>query len=303
MKYLIIGAGGTGGAIGAYMARAGKDVTLIARGAHLEAMKQDGLRVIRPEDEFIISDIKACSMGEYHETPDVIFVCVKGYSVDDIIPFIKRISGAHTIIIPILNLWGTGGKMQPELPDVLVTDGCIYIASEKQEPGVILMRGNILRVIFGVRNETEYRSELETVERDLNESDILGILSHNIQRDTLLKFSYVSAQSACGAYYNVPAEPMQQPGEIRDCWVTLMKEIEKLANAMGIYFEEDIVERNLKIMAGVDPMMTTSMQRDLAEGKASEIDGQIFEVVRLARKYGVELPEYEKIAEALMVSE
>lgn len=299
MKYLVIGAGGTGGAIGAYMARAGKDVTLIARGKHLEAMKQNGIKVIRPTDEFVVEDIKAFSMEEYNETPDVIFVCVKGYSIDEVIPFIQRVAAKHTIVIPILNLWGTGGKMQPELPELLVTDGCIYIASEIKEPGVLLMRGNILRVIFGVRHEEEYRKDLEEVESDLKESEILGILSHNIQRDTLLKFSYVSAQSACGTYYNVPTGPIQKPGEIRDCFIKLIKEIDELANAMGIYFEEDIVERNLKIMAPIDPMMTTSMQRDLAEGKASEIDGQIYEVVRLADKYGLELPEYRKIAKAL----
>lgn len=299
MKYLVIGAGGTGGAIGAYMARAGKDVTLIARGKHLEAMKQNGIKVIRPTDEFVVEDIKAFSMEEYNETPDVIFVCVKGYSIDEVIPFIQRVAAKHTIVIPILNLWGTGGKMQPELPELLVTDGCIYIASEIKEPGVLLMRGNILRVIFGVRHEEEYRKDLEEVESDLKESEILGILSHNIQRDTLLKFSYVSAQSACGTYYNVPTGPIQKPGEIRACFIKLIKEIDELANAMGIYFEEDIVERNLKIMAPIDPMMTTSMQRDLAEGKASEIDGQIYEVVRLADKYGLELPEYRKIAKAL----
>jgi 2-dehydropantoate 2-reductase len=299
MKYLIIGAGGTGGAIGAYMARAGKDVTLIARGKHLDAIKQNGIKVIRPADEFVVEGIKAYSMEEYSETPDVIFVCVKGYSIEETIPFIQRVASNHTIVIPILNLWGTGGKMQPELPEILVSDGCIYIASEIKEPGVLLMRGNILRVIFGVRQEEEYRKELEEVESDLKESEILGILSHNIQRDTLLKFSYVSAQSACGIYYNVPTGPIQKPGEIRDCFIKLIKEIDELANAMGIYFEEDIVERNLKIMAPIDPMMTTSMQRDLAEGKASEIDGQIYEIVRLADKYGLELPEYRKIAKAL----
>lgn len=299
MKYLVVGAGGTGGAIGAYMARAGKDVTLIARGKHLDAIKQNGIKVIRPADEFVVEGIKAYSMEEYSETPDVIFVCVKGYSIEETIPFIQRVASNHTIVIPILNLWGTGGKMQPELPEILVTDGCIYIASEIKEPGVLLMRGNILRVIFGVRHEEEYRKELEEVESDLKESEILGILSHNIQRDTLLKFSYVSAQSACGTYYNVPTGPIQKPGEIRACFIKLIKEIDELANAMGIYFEEDIVERNLKIMAPIDPMMTTSMQRDLAEGKASEIDGQIYEVVRLADKYGLELPEYRKIAKAL----
>jgi 2-dehydropantoate 2-reductase len=219
MKYLVIGAGGTGGAIGAYMARAGKDVTLIARGKHLDAIKQNGIKVIRPADEFVVEGIKAYSMEEYSETPDVIFVCVKGYSIEETIPFIQRVASNHTIVIPILNLWGTGGKMQPELPEILVTDGCIYIASEIKEPGVLLMRGNILRVIFGVRHEEEYRKELEEVESDLKESEILGILSHNIQRDTLLKFSYVSAQSACGTYYNVPTGPIQKPGEIRDCFI------------------------------------------------------------------------------------
>lgn len=299
MKYLIIGAGGTGGAVGAYMAKAGKDVTLIARGAHLEEIKKNGLKVIRPEDEFTVSHIKAASMEDYTDTPDVVFVCVKSYSIDDVIPFIKRVAGPETIVIPILNIWGTGGRMQRQLPDILVTDGCIYIASEIKSPGVILMRGNILRVIFGVRHESEFREELKLIEADLNESEILGVLSNNIQRDTLLKFSYVSAQSGCGTYYDVPAGPMQEPGEIRDCFIELIREIDMLAGAMGIKFEEDIVERNLKILADLDPIMTTSLQRDLAEGRPSEIDGQIHEVVRLARRYGVKLPEYEKISAAL----
>ena len=301
MKYLIIGAGGTGGAVGAYMMKAGKDVTFIARGAHLEAMKQNGLRVVRPEDEFTVENVKACTMEEYNDIPDVIFVCVKGYSVNDTVPFIKKVAGPHTVVIPILNIYGTGAAMQPHLPEVPVTDGCIYIASEISEPGVILMKGYILRVIFGVREPEEYRPVLKQIEQDLNDSEILGVLSDNIRRDALLKFSYVSAQSACGTYYDVPTGPIQEPGEIRDCFIELIREINTLANAMGIFFEEDIVERNLKILADITPDMTTSMQRDIYAGKSSEIDGQIYEVVRMAEKYGVELPMYEKIASELKI--
>lgn len=302
MKYLIIGAGGTGGAIGAHMARAGKDITFIARGKHLEAIKNNGLQVIKPEGNFIIEDSKACTMEEYaagEQTPDVIFVCVKGYGIADTIPFIKQIAGAETVVIPILNIYGTGEMMQPHLPELLVTDGCIYTASEIKEPGIILMRGNILRVIFGVRDKNEYRPVLRKIEKDLKDSGILGVLSEDIKKDALLKFSYVSAQSACGYYYDVPVGAMQQPGEIRECFISLVSEIDKLAKAMGIDFGEDIVERNLKIMAGVTPEMTTSMQRDLAAGKDSEIEGQIFEVIRMAERYGVELPTYKKITEAL----
>lgn len=302
MKYLVIGAGGTGGAIGAHMARAGKDVTLIARGAHLAAMQKSGLKVIKPEETFTVEEISACTMEEYHGDPDVILVCVKGYSIDGIIPFIRRIAGAHTIVIPILNIYGTGGRMQPKLPDLLVTDGCMYIASEIMEPSVILMRANVFQVVFGVRDpEVDERSmeRLHHIRQDLNESGIKGVLSDHIRRDALLKFSYVSPQSACGAYYNVPAGEIQKPGEARDCFISLIREIDLLAKAMGIYFDGDIVVRNLKILDKVEPAMTTSMQRDLAAGKPSEIDGQIFEVIRLAQEYGVNLPTYEKIATAL----
>lgn len=303
MKYLIIGAGATGCAVGAHLARAGKDVTFIARGNTLTALKEKRMTVIKPAEKFNICQVKAYSMDEYEmcrDSPDIIFVCVKGYSVDETIPFIRNIASPETIVIPILNIYTTGEKMQSQLPDILVTDGCIYVAAEITEPGTVLMHGDILRVVFGVRDKASIKEtqqdKLQNVYEDLNESGIIGMLSDNIRRDALMKFSYVSAQSACGAYYDAPAGPMQSPGEIRACFSELIREIVKLANAMGITFEEDLVERNLKILDDLDPEFTTSMQRDIMSGKKSEIDGQIYEVVITARRLGVELPTYEKIA-------
>ena len=153
LKYVVLGAGGTGGPIGGYLTRAGKDVTLIARGRHLEAMKSDGLEIELGEEHFLAS-VKACSMEEYKETPDVIFVCVKGYSLDEAADFIKTTADPHTVVIPILNIYGTGGKLQEMLPDLTVTDGCIYIASQIKEPGKILMSGKIFRVVYGLRKGT-----------------------------------------------------------------------------------------------------------------------------------------------------
>ena len=100
LKYVVLGAGGTGGPIGGYLTRAGKDVTLIARGRHLEAMKSGGLEIELGGEHFLAS-VKACSMEEYKETPDVIFVCVKGYSLDEAADFIKRTADPHTVVIPI----------------------------------------------------------------------------------------------------------------------------------------------------------------------------------------------------------
>ena len=91
MKYLVIGAGGTGGSIGAYMTEAGKDVTLIARGAHLEAMQKNGLQMeTTRKGNYTVKPVKAADMEHYDEQPDVIFVCVKGYSLEDTVPSFKK---------------------------------------------------------------------------------------------------------------------------------------------------------------------------------------------------------------------
>jgi 2-dehydropantoate 2-reductase len=304
MKYLVIGAGGTGGCIGAYMTEAGKDVTLIARGAHLAAMQKDGIRMeTTKKGNYTVKPVRAVDMEHYDEQPDVIFVCVKGYSLENTIPFIRRVAKPETVVIPILNIYGTGGRLQEKLPELLVTDGCIYIAGEIKAPGCLWQNGDIFRVVFGVRKPSEYRPVLQEIKKDLDESGIDGVLSDNIQRDALQKFSYVSPMAACGQYYDARAGEMQHPGEIRDTFAALIHEIDLLANAMGIHFETDIVKTNLKILDTLTPEASTSMQRDMKKGGQSEIDGLIYEVVRLGEKYQVELPTYERIAKKLKSGE
>ncbi|MDE6388104.1 MAG: 2-dehydropantoate 2-reductase [Lachnospiraceae bacterium] len=297
MKYLVIGAGGTGGSIGAYMTQAGKDVTLIARGEHLKQMQQHGLKMETKKGNYIVNPIKATDMGHYDEQPDIILVCVKGYSLGETIPFIQRIAKESTIVIPILNIYGTGGRMQEQLPDLLVTDGCIYIAGEIKKPGTILLRGDIFRIVYGVREPQELRQELFEVAQDFKDSGIEGVLSDNIRRDALQKFAFVSPMAACGLYYHVSAGDAQITGEPRDTFVKLMKEIDALAVAMEVPFLVDIVTTNLQILDTLNPEASTSMQRDVYAGKSSEIDGLIYEVVRMGERYGVPTPTYKMIAD------
>lgn len=314
MKYIIIGAGGTGGILGFYMTKAGKDVTLIARNAHLEAMKKQGLSVQKMwTNETETIPVSAESMESYEakgEKADVILVCVKKYSLDSCIPFIQNISHENTIVVPVLNVYGTGAYLQEKLPKILVTDGCIYVSANIKQAGVLLQHGEILRVFFGVREKEdlkklngqldgEYKAErlLKKIAQDFKDSGIDGILSDNIKRDALTKFSYVSPIGTAGLYLHAVAGDFQREGEARELFKTLIREIVTLANAMGITFEEDLVERNLKILSNLPEEATTSMQRDVIEGKQSEIDGLVYEVVRMAKKYGVEVPAYERAAE------
>lgn len=300
MKYAIIGAGGTGGILGFYMTKAGKDVTLIARGRHLAAMQESGLAVEKMWDGTTETiPVKAADMDHYSERPDVILICVKGYSLEDTIPFIQRVANPSTIVIPVLNIYGTGAKMQEKLPNLLVTDGCIYVSANIKEPGVLIQHGKILRVVYGVREKEEYDPRLEEIKQDFDVSGIDGVLSENIRRDALEKFSYVSPIGAAGLYYHATAADFQREGEEREAFKTMIREITALAEAIGVPFERDMVDVNLKILSTLAPEATTSMQRDVMEGKDSEIDGLVYEVVCMGERYHVPVPMYEKVAEKL----
>ena len=311
MKYAIIGAGGTGGILGFYMTKADRDVTLIARGRHLAAMQEKGLAVEKMWDGTTeIIPVKAMDMEHYDEQPDVVLVCVKGYSLEDTIPFIQRVAKPSTIVIPVLNIYGTGAKMQEQLPKLLVTDGCIYVSANIKEPGVLIQHGRILRVVYGVRNMStqkvnikraheEMLDALKNIKKDFDDSGIDGVLSENIQRDALEKFFYVSPIGAAGLYYHATAADFQREGKQREAFKTMIREIAALAEAMGVPFERDMVEVNLKILSSLAPEATTSMQRDVMEGKDSEIDGLVYEVVRMGERYHVPVPMYAKVAEKL----
>lgn len=299
LKYCVIGAGGTGGCIAAFLAKAGKDAAVIARGEHLNQIQKNGLRILYSDGNEESVPLAAYDMEHYNEAPDMIFVCVKGYSLDETVPFIRRVASAETIVIPILNLFGTGEKLQKELPELLVTDGCIYIASQIKEPGCVEMNGAIFRVVYGVREKEQLRKELFIIRQDLQDAGIEAILSDQIKRDALQKFSYVSPMAAAGLYYQALAGRFQQTGDERDLFVALMKEIDELAVAMGVPFQVDIVRNNLAILDSLSETASTSMQRDIEAGKPSEIDGLIYEVVRLGHRYGVPVPNYEKIADAV----
>ena len=282
LRYMIIGAGGVGGPVGAYLSKSGADTTLIARGKHLAVMQEHGLTLVSGENERESIPVKAIDMDGFlaareqgAPAPDVIFVCVKGYSLADTVPFIRKAAGRDTVVIPVLNIYGTGRTLQAELPELLVTDGCIYISANRIAPGVIQKHGAICRIVYGLPSHKTDHPVLQQVETDLKNAGIDSVYSPYVERDTLLKFAYVSPNAACGQYYHAKAAEMQHPGEVRDSFVCLIKEVVAIADKMGIPLESrpgELVERNLRILDALAPTASTSMQRDMEAGKQSEVE-------------------------------
>ena len=298
MNYLIAGTGGVGGSIAAFLALAGKDVACIARGEHLAAIRTHGLRLHSDLKGEHTLHIPACTAEEYTGKADVIFVCVKGYSVDSITDLIRRAAKPDTVVIPILNVYGTGPRIQRLVPDVTVLDGCIYIVGFVSGKGEITQMGRIFRLVYGAHRGTQVsRERLEAVKHDLEESGIKADLSDDIDRDTFVKWSFISAMAVTGAYYDVPMGEVQKPGQVRDTFIGLSRESAELGRKLGIDIPDNLVEYNLMVMDKLDPHSTASMQKDLARGHESEVQGLLFDLIDAAEAHGVDIPTYRLVAQ------
>ncbi|MGN0048527.1 MAG: ketopantoate reductase family protein [Bacteroides sp.] len=297
MKYLIVGTGGVGGSIAGFLSLAGKDVTCIARGEHLRAIREHGLRLHSDLKGEHVLHIPAYTAEEYQEKADVILVCVKGYSIDSIADLLQRAATPHTIVIPILNVYGTGPRIQRLAPGVTVLDGCIYIVGYVSGKGEISQMGRVFRLLFGAHRGTDVsRETMEAVRQDLTESGIRADISDDIDRDTFVKWSFISAMAVTGAYYDVPMGEVQKPGSVRDTFIGLSRESTALGEKLGIRFLEDNVAHNLRIIDALDPHSTASMQKDIARGHQSEIQGQLFDLIAAAEAQGIDIPTYRMVA-------
>lgn len=297
MKYLIIGTGGIGGALGGFLAHEGYDVTLIARGEHLSAIKNCGLTVKSGiKGEFCVKNAKACTADDYNDTPDVIFVCVKGYSLDDAEKLIAKCADENTVVIPLLNIFGTGSELQRRLPKMHILDGCIYITSYISAYGEITQGGKLFKIVFGERDGSK-SEKLEKIAEELISCGIKAELTDDIRRLCFKKYALISAMATVGAYFDATMGEVCSDSAKKEMFIGLSREIEALAEAMGIPFEEDIVGKNLHMIETAAPDTTASMQKDLKKGAKSEIDGLMFEPVRLGKRYNVATPNFAVAAE------
>ena len=309
MKCLVIGAGGVGGSLAALLALAGNEVTCVARGEHKEKMLARGLRFhsgIKGEQVVPCyvydgtgkrpGEIGVATTETYRGKAELILVCVKGDSVDSVADCIVRASGERTVVLPILNVYGSGPRIARACPGSRVIDGCIYIVGYIQAPGEVTQSGQVCKLVFGARpGDGVSPEELETVRRTLADAGVKAILSDDIDRDTFAKWGFISAMAGTGAFFDAPMGAVQREGEERDVFIGLTKESTALGERLGIRFREDPVAANLRVIDALDPQTTSSLQKDLKKGRESEIQGQLFDMLDACRKQGIEAPTYERV--------
>lgn len=313
MKYLIIGAGGVGGALAGFLAKNNIDPDVIARGKYLEKLKKEGLDIkSKTHGDFKVK-INAFSSDEYNKAPDVIFICTKCYCIDEIIPLLKRISNKNTIIIPLMNGFCVDEKISQKLPYLNILQGCIYIASYKNENNEIIHTSDHCRVFFGLSKQNEetfdnaFRDsidkKLKQIESDLNSSLITAKYSKNIMGDIFTKFSLISPFASCGIYLDVNIGEMQKEGtKAREVFINLLNDLNNIKKALNIKTDCDIIKQNLQALKDYPPSTVSSCYRDFKNNHKSEIETLIFDVVKLAQKLNIKVSQYEEIADFLKES-
>ena len=211
---------------------------------------------------------------------------------------LERASTPDTLVIPILNVYGTGPRIGRLVPSVCVLDGCIYIVGFVSGEGEITQMGTIFRMVFGARPEQGIaRERLDKVADELRGCGIKVDVSDDINRDTFIKWAFISAMACTGAYHDVPMGEVQHEGEVRDTFVGLSRESAEIGRRLGVEFPEDPIAYNLKVIDKLDPHSTASMQKDIARGHESEIQGLLFDMIDLGERLGVELPTYRRVAQ------
>jgi len=288
MRIAIIGSGGVGGYLGGRMAKAGYDVTFLARGEHLKAMLLNGLAVRSIRGNFSIDNVKATDTVTELKGMDLMLISVKAWQVKEVAREIKSLVSENTIVMPIQNGVSAIDELKEQIPSEKIVGGLCRIFSKIESPGVINHFGIEPIVEFGEIDGT-LSERISAIKELFDQSGITAIVSANIVADIWKKF-IVNCASGLLAVAKSTYGQIREIKETRQLMEDLFTEIYNVSQKAGINLESNFV---LKTMALIDTYpydSTSSLTRDIWAGKPSEIEYQNGMVVALGEKFGIKTP-------------
>lgn len=302
MNIVIYGTGGVGGYFGARLAQAGNNVTFIARGKQLEAIQKNGLQLISPKGDYLVKPANATDAISQITDIDLIFVCTKTWQVAEVAKKIKPVLTENTMVISLLN----GVQNQDVLCSVIdkkhVLGGLCLIVSKVEDYGIINHMSFEPTIVFGELNG-EISERALNIEKTLNEAGITNRLSNAIFKEIWTKFLYITTVSAIGALTRSTNGEMIASPEIYELMKRTSEEIVAVAQAKGVAINAETIENTYKIIDSMPFNTTASLQRDMMEGKPSELEAQNGTVVRLGKELSVPTPVNDFIYYCLLPQE
>lgn len=302
MHIVIYGTGGVGGYFGARLAQIGQRVTFIARGTHLEAIQKNGLQLKSDLGDYLVNPATVTDAIDSVKDIDLILICVKTWQLAEAANAIKDVMDKETMVISLLN----GVENDRILCDILnkshVLGGLCKIVSKVESPGIINHMSYEPTIVFGELNNKPTQRAMR-LKRTFLDAGITTKLAEDIQREIWTKFLFITTISALGALTRTTVGQMLTYPFIKDMMYKTAEEIVMVAKKLGVQLKDDIIEKQFELIESQPFNTTASLQRDMMNGKPSELEAQNGTVVKLAKELGLEVPVNSFIYHSLLPQE
>jgi 2-dehydropantoate 2-reductase len=294
MSIAIFGVGGAGGYFGARLAQAGHDVVFIARGAHLAAIRERGLVVETDAGPIVARPRVATDDPAEAGVVRVVVLGVKSWQVEDAARAMRPMLGRDTFVVPLQNGVEAAARLASVLGPERVLGGLCGTISRLDGPGRVVSLGTMNFIRFG---ELDHRVRARTrrLRQSFRDAGISAEIPGNIDVALWQKFLFVVPVGSVGAHAAADVGTIRTSPALRGMLERAMREIHALGRARGIALPDGAVENALAFVDGLAATGTSSLQRDLAAGRPSELDDWTGAVVRLGRESGVPTPVHDAI--------
>jgi 2-dehydropantoate 2-reductase len=294
MQIAVVGAGGIGGYFGALLARAGHRVDLLARGAHLEAIRQrGGIEIQEPGGSRFIAAVRATDDATALLGASVAILAVKSYSLAELGPSLRALAASGTTIVPLLNgVDITDRLLALGVPRAVLVGGAAYITTARTAPGVITRTGSLRRIVIG-ELDGQTSDRLRVFAAACRAADFDADVTDVIMLELWRKFAFLATMAAVCGLAHRPIGAIRSAPLGRAVIERALREIVAVARAAGIPFGDDDVRRALGGLEGLPDAARPSFLADLERGGPTEIDVLSGTVSRLARTFGIDVPEHD----------
>ncbi len=298
MRIVIMGAGGLGGYFGARLAAAGNDVAFIARGAHLTAIREHGLRVESALGNLHLRDVVATDDPGTLSPADVVMIAVKLWDTEAAAEAVRPLVRPGTAVVSFQNGVSKDDVLTSILGREAVIGGVGQIGVVIASPGVIRHTGTMAKLIFGELDNTR-SSRVEALLDACTAAGIDAEIAENINLAIWQKFAFLVPMSACTASMRSTIGAIRANPQARAFLVDITREVVAVGRALGVNLADDFVEQRMAFVETLPPQMTASMQGDLARGNRLELPWLSGAVVELGKRTGVPTPLNRAVADIL----
>lgn len=288
MKIAIIGTGGVGGYFGGKLAKTGFDVTFLARGKHLEAIKTHGLKIKSIKGDFDIPNAQATDNIQQMGQSDLIMLGVKAWQVKDLAAELSSIMHSKTLVLPLQNGVNAIEDLKSAIPADQIIGGLCRIVSKIEEPGVINHFAAEPIVVFGEMDNV-VTERLQTIKNAFDKAGFDNRIAEDINVELWKKFMAICSGGLLAVTRSTFGQVRELP-ETRNMLRKMFEEIHGLAQKVGVNIKADYIEKAMAFVDAFQYDVASSMARDIWEGRPSEIDYHNGTVVKIAAAYGVDVP-------------